>query len=59
MTFINNISHENGNKTTASIQYFNLFPFYTNIKTSILLHLPLVSSSSLFLFASKRIIDNN
>ena len=23
MIFINNISHENGNKTTASIQFFN------------------------------------
>ena len=40
MTFMNNVSHENGNKTTASIQFFNLFPFYTKIKTSILLHSP-------------------
>ena len=37
MTFINNVSHENGNKTTASIHFGNLFPFYTKIKTSILL----------------------
>ena len=37
MTFINNVSHESGDKTTASIQFFNLFPFYTKIKTSILL----------------------
>ena len=37
MTFINNVSHENGNKTTASIHFVNLFPFYTKIKTSILL----------------------
>ena len=38
MTFINNVSHESGNKTTASIQFVNLFPFYTKIKTSILLN---------------------
>ena len=36
MIFINNVSQESGNKTTAPI-YFNLFPFYTKIKTSILL----------------------
>ena len=36
MTFINNVSHESENKTTASIQFVNLFPFYTKIKTSIL-----------------------
>ena len=36
MTFINNVSNESKNKTTASIQ-FNLLPFYTKIKTSILL----------------------
>ena len=39
MTFINNISHENGNKTKAFIQFVNLFPFYTKIKTSILLRI--------------------
>ena len=44
MTFINNVSHENENKTTMSIQFFNLFPFYKKIKTSILLHLPLARS---------------
>ena len=27
MTFINNVSHETGNKTTASIQFVNLFHF--------------------------------
>ena len=37
MTFINNVSHESGNKTTASIDFINLFPFYTKIKISILL----------------------
>ena len=37
MTFINNVSHENGNKSIASIHFINLFPFYTKIKTSILL----------------------
>ena len=37
MTFINNVSHESGDKTTASIQFVNLFPFYIKIKTSILL----------------------
>ena len=37
MTFINNVSHESENKTTASIQFVNLFPFYTKIKTSDLL----------------------
>ena len=38
MTFINNVSQENGDKTTASIHFVNLFAFYTNkIKTSILL----------------------
>ena len=31
------VSHESGNKTTASIQFINLFAFYTKIKTSILL----------------------
>ena len=36
MTFINNVSHENGNKITALIHFVNLFPFYTKIKTSIL-----------------------
>ena len=36
MIFINNVSHESGNKNTDSIQFFNLFPFYTKIKTSIL-----------------------
>ena len=35
MTFINNVSQENG-KTTASIHFVNLFPFYTKIKTSFL-----------------------
>ena len=39
---MNNVSHESENKTTASIQFFNLFPFYTKIKTSLLLYLPLV-----------------
>ena len=29
MTFIINVSHESGNKTTALIQFFDLFPFYT------------------------------
>ena len=37
MTFINNVSHESGNKTTASIHFVNLFAFYTKIKTSFLL----------------------
>ena len=37
MTFINNVSYESGDKTTASIHFVNLFPFYTKIKTSILL----------------------
>ena len=37
MTFINNVSHENRNKTTASIHFVNLFPFYIKIKTSVLL----------------------
>ena len=37
MTFINNVSHESGDKTTASIHFVNLFAFYTKIKTSILL----------------------
>ena len=37
MTFINNVSHESENKITASIHFINLFPFYTKIKTSILL----------------------
>ena len=37
MAFINNVSQENGKKTTASIHFVNLFPFYTKIKTSILL----------------------
>ena len=37
MTFINNVNHENGNKTTASIRFVNLFPFYTKIETSIVL----------------------
>ena len=36
MTFTNNVSHESGNKTTASIHFVNLFPFYKKIKTSIL-----------------------
>ena len=27
MTFINNVSHENGNKTTAPIHFVNLFHF--------------------------------
>ena len=36
MTFINNVSQENGNKIIASIHFVNLFPFYTKIKTSIL-----------------------
>ena len=27
MTFINNVSQENGNKTTASIHFVNLFHF--------------------------------
>ena len=35
----NNVSCENGNKTIASIQFFNLFSFYTKIKTSILLRI--------------------
>ena len=39
---LHNVSHENGNKITASIQFFNLFPFYTKIITSILLYLSLV-----------------
>ena len=43
MIFINNVSHENGNKSTASIQFFNLFLFYTKVIMSILLHLPLVT----------------
>ena len=37
MTFINNVSHESRDKTTASIRFVNLFPLYTKIKTSILL----------------------
>ena len=37
MTFINNVSQESGDKTIASIHFVNLFPFYTKIKTSILL----------------------
>ena len=37
MTLKNNVSHESGNKTTVSIQFINLFQFYTKIKTSILL----------------------
>ena len=37
MTFINNVSQENGNKTTTSIHFVNFFAFYTKIKTSILL----------------------
>ena len=37
MTFTNNVSHESGNKTTASIHFVNLFPFYTKIQTNILL----------------------
>ena len=37
MIFINNVSHESGNKITASIHFVNLFPFYTKIKTTILL----------------------
>ena len=37
MVVINNVSQENGNKTTALIHFINLFPFYTKIKTSILL----------------------
>ena len=37
MTFINNVSQESGDKTTASIHFINLFPFYTKIKTSFLL----------------------
>ena len=37
MTFINNVSQENGDKTTTSIHFVNLFPFYTKIKTSFLL----------------------
>ena len=37
MTFINNVSYESGDKTTASIHFVNLFPFYTKIKTSNLL----------------------
>ena len=36
MIIINNVSQESGNKTTASIHFINLFPFYTKIKTSIL-----------------------
>ena len=32
MTFINNVSHENGNKTTASIHFVNLFPLYAKSK---------------------------
>ena len=35
MIVINNVSQESGNKTTASIHFINLFPFYTKIKTSI------------------------
>ena len=31
MTFINNVSHESGNKTTASIHFVNLFPFYKKL----------------------------
>ena len=38
----NYVSHESVNKTTASIQFFNLFPFYTKNQTCILLHLPIV-----------------
>ena len=37
MTFINNVRKESGNKTTASIHFVKLFPFYTKIKTSFLL----------------------
>ena len=37
MTFINNVSQENGNKTTTSIHFVNFFAFYTKIKTSFLL----------------------
>ena len=37
MIVINNVSQESGNKTTASIHFVNLFPFYTKIKPSILL----------------------
>ena len=37
MIMIKNVSQESGNKTTASIHFINLFPFYTKIKTSILL----------------------
>ena len=37
MSFINNVSQENGNKTTASIHSVNLFPVYTKIKTNVLL----------------------
>ena len=37
MTFINNVSYESGNKTTALIQFVNLFLFYTKIKTSLAL----------------------
>ena len=37
MSFINNVSHESGDKTTASIHFVNLFAFYTKIKTSFLL----------------------
>ena len=33
MTFINNVSQENGNKTTATIHFVNLFAFYTKTKT--------------------------
>ena len=32
MIIINNVSQESGNKTTASIHFINLFPFYTKIK---------------------------
>ena len=41
MTFINNVSQENGNKTTASIHFVNLFAFYTKIKTRFYLGLTL------------------
>ena len=37
MTFINNVSQESGDKTTALIHFVNLYPLYTKIKTSILL----------------------
>ena len=46
MTFTNNVSHESGkNYSLNSTLQFNSilqFPFYTKIKTSILLHLPRV-----------------